>query len=58
MAKPGGADMPNCPEQSLLSLLRESGDALEAVSPPFDAAAAAARLRGVCDRQRNPGLDG
>jgi DNA-binding transcriptional MerR regulator len=45
MAKPGGADMPNCPEQSLLSLLRESGDALEAVSPPFDAAAAAARLR-------------
>ena len=33
------------PERSLLLLLRESGDALEAASPPFDAAAAAARLR-------------
>ena len=44
MAKSDGAGMPKGPERSLLLLLRESGDALEAASPPFDAAAAAARL--------------
>ena len=44
MAKSNGAGMPESPERSLLSLLRESGDALEAASPPFNAPAAASRL--------------
>ena len=39
MAKSDGADTPTGQERSLLLLLRESGDALEAASPPFDAAA-------------------
>jgi DNA-binding transcriptional MerR regulator len=47
MAKPDEADMPDGPEWSLLTLLRESGEALEAVSPPFDTAEAAARLRAA-----------
>lgn len=45
MPKSDGADTPKGKERSLLSLLRESGDALETASPSFDAAAAAARLR-------------
>jgi len=45
MAKSDRAGMPEGPKRPLLSLLRESGDALEAASPPFDAAAAASRLR-------------
>ena len=44
MAKSDGARMPTGPDRSLFLLLRESGDALEAASPPFDAAAGAARL--------------
>ena len=44
MAKSDGAGMPKGSERSLLSLLRESGDALEAASPPFNAVAAASRL--------------
>jgi len=44
MAKSDGAGMPKHRKRPLLVLLRESGDALEAASPPFDAAAAAARL--------------
>jgi len=44
MAKPDGARMPQHRKRPLLSLLRESGDALEAASPPFDAATAAAQL--------------
>ena len=47
MAKSDEARMPQGPEWSLLSLLRESGDALEAESPPFDAAAVAVRLKEV-----------
>ena len=45
MARSDRAGMPEGPKRPLLSLLRESGDALEAASPPFDAAAAASRLR-------------
>jgi cell division septum initiation protein DivIVA len=44
MATSDEASTPEDPERSILSLLRESGDALEAASPPFDAAAAASRL--------------
>ncbi len=45
MAKSDGAGTPQGQERSLFLLLREAGDALEAASPPFDAAAGAARLR-------------
>lgn len=45
MAKSDGAGMLKGPERPLLLLLHESGDALEATSPPFDASAGAARLR-------------
>jgi DNA-binding SARP family transcriptional activator len=45
MAKPDGPGAPDSPESPLFSLLRESGDALEAVSPPFDAVAAEDLLR-------------
>jgi tetratricopeptide (TPR) repeat protein len=44
MAKSGDADTPKGPEWPPLSLLQESGDALEAASPPFDVAGGAARL--------------
>lgn len=44
MARPDGIGMSRGPQRSLLSLLRESGDALEAASPPFDTPATAARL--------------
>jgi DNA-binding SARP family transcriptional activator/tetratricopeptide (TPR) repeat protein len=47
MASSDEASMPSRPEQSPLLLLRESGDALEAVCPPFDVTAGAARLREV-----------
>ena len=53
MAKSDGAGMPKHRKRPLLSLLRESGDALEAASPPFDAASAAARL---CEAARTHGL--
>ncbi len=45
MAKSDGAGTPTGQKRSLLLLLREAGDALEAAAPPFDAAAGAARLR-------------
>ena len=45
MAKSDEAGTPTSQERSLFLLLHESGDALEAASPPFDAAAGAARLR-------------
>ena len=45
MAKSDEANTPTGQERSLFLLLREAGDALEAASPPFDAAAGAARLR-------------
>jgi hypothetical protein len=45
MAKHGRARVPEDPAGPQLLLLRESGNALEAASPPFDAAATAARLR-------------
>jgi hypothetical protein len=45
MAKSDGASAPTGQERSLFLLLRESGDALEAASPPFDASAGAAQLR-------------
>jgi len=45
MAKSDRANAPTGQERSFFLLLREAGDALEAASPPFDAAAAATRLR-------------
>jgi len=51
MAKPDGADTPGEQEWPLLSLLRESGDDLEATSPAFDIAASAARLNGAASAQ-------
>ena len=45
MAKSDGANTPTGQERTFLLLLREAGDALEAASPPFDAAAGATRLR-------------
>ena len=45
MAKSDEANTPTGQERSLFLLLRESGEALETASPPFDAAAGAARLR-------------
>ena len=45
MAKSDGANTPTGQERSFFLLLREAGDALEAASPPFDAAAGATRLR-------------
>ena len=53
MAKSDRAGMPKHRKRPLLLLLRESGDALEAASPPFDAAAAAAQL---CEAARAHGL--
>ena len=45
MAKSDRASTPTGQERSLFLLLRESGDALEATSPPFDVAAGATQLR-------------
>lgn len=45
MVKSHGRSSHEEPERSLLSLLRETGDALEAGSPAFDGTMAAARLR-------------
>lgn len=45
MAKSDRASAPTGQERSLFLLLRESGDALEATSPPFDVAAGATQLR-------------
>jgi DNA-binding transcriptional MerR regulator len=45
MAKSDGANTPTDQEWSFFLLLRKAGDALEAASPPFDAAAGATRLR-------------
>ena len=45
MAKSNGAHTPVGQERSLFLLLRETGDALEAASPPFNVAAGEARLR-------------
>ena len=52
MAKSEGTGVPRGPQRSLLLLLRGSGDALEAASPPFDAAAAEARLREAARARR------
>jgi repressor LexA len=51
MAKSDGAGMPKGPEWSLLSLLRESGNALEAAPPPFNSTAVASRLREAARAQ-------
>jgi hypothetical protein len=53
MAKPDGPDVPEGLVRSLLSLLRESGDALEAACPPFNTASAELRLR---ERARTEGF--
>lgn len=52
MAKPDGVSMPEGPERSLFSLLRETGDALEAAAPPFDAALGVARLAEAARARR------
>jgi hypothetical protein len=51
MGKPDEAATPGEQEWPLLSLLRESGDDLEATSPAFDIAASAARLNGAASAQ-------
>jgi FlaA1/EpsC-like NDP-sugar epimerase len=58
MAKSDGADKPKGLKRSLLPLLRESGDALEAASPPFNAAAAASRLEEAARAHGLLGPDG
>ena len=51
MANSDAAGTPERWQRSLLSLLRESGDALESAVPPFDPAAGAARLRAAAHAQ-------
>jgi cell division protein FtsZ len=51
MAKSSGAGKPSGQKRTLLSELRESGDALESSSPPFNAMTGAARLRDAAEAQ-------